>query len=438
LKKRYQNTPEGAIREWHELAGRENRPIQIVFPIQQVVEFLQQGLGALIRQVGLGFASAVMEDEVEQRVGPPWQRNAERQNWRWGMENGSCIVDGQRIPIPRPRIRSKEGLEVRLGSYELFQRGSLMQDSVWQKILQGLTMRHYKAVVQDFSEAYGIEKSTISQHFIAASQKQLEKLLTRSLKDLPLVAMIVDGTIFKKQDLVVAIAVDAFGSKHVLGLQQGATENSEVVGALFSDLQRRGLDFNQPRLYVIDGNAALRRTVDKYAGSAAFVQRCQVHKIRNVSRHLPEARAHAVKFQMRAAYSATDYVEGKQALEKLHDELMKVNVSAARSLAEGLEDTLMVHRLNVTGVLRQSLSSTNGIESSFSLVERICHQVTHWQGGDHRLRWVASSLIYLESRWNRLQGYKQIPKLMQSLRRFHEQRRLETQPIKVKKKAAVA
>jgi transposase-like protein len=438
LKKRYQNTPEEAIREFQQLAQRENRPIQIVFPIQQVLEYLQQGLGALMRQVGLGFASAVMEEEVEQRVGPRSQANAERQSFRWGAENGYCVVDGQRIPIPRPRVRSKEGLEVRLGSYELFHRGSLMEDSVWQKILQGLTMRSYKRVVQEFSDAYGIEKSAISGHFIAASQKKLEKLLARSLKDLPLVAMIVDGTIFKKQDLVVALGVDAFGNKHVLGIEQGATENSEVVSGLFGDLQKRGLDFSQPRLYVIDGNAALRRTVEKFAGTAAFVQRCQVHKIRNVSRHLPESRSHAVKFQMRAAYSATDYEEGKQALQKIHDDLTKVNVSAARSLAEGLEDTLMVHRLNITGVLRQSLSSTNGIESSFSVVERICRQVKRWQGGDQRLRWIASSLIYLEGRWNRLQGYKQIPQLMKTLRQQHEQRQKELQRTKVKTRRAIA
>ncbi|HET7108782.1 MAG TPA: transposase [Candidatus Acidoferrum sp.] len=298
-------------------------------------------------------------------------------------------------------------------------------------------MRSYKDVLRDFADAYGIEKSTISDHFISASRKKLEKLLSRSLQDLPLAAVIVDGTIFKREDLVVALGVDAFGHKHVLGLQQGATENVEVVGGLFGDLQRRGLDFNQPRLYVIDGNAALRRTIEKYAGAAAFVQRCQVHKIRNVSRHLPEGRAHAVKFQMRASYSATDYEEAKEALLKLHDHLMTVNVSAARSLAEGLEDTLTVHRLGVTGLLRQSLSCTNGIESSFSVVERICEQVKRWQGGDHRLRWVASSLLYLEGRWNRLQGHKQMPQLVQSLRRHYEARLRE--PVRGKsKKRAVA
>ncbi|HET7108781.1 MAG TPA: hypothetical protein VFI38_18345 [Candidatus Acidoferrum sp.] len=135
MKKRYQNTPTEAIQEFQQFAQREDRPIQIVFPIQQVVALLQEGLGELMRQVGLGFAGAVMEDEVEQRVGARSQRNPERQNSRWGSENGYCVVDGQRVPIPRPRVRSKLGLEVRLGSYELFQRGSLMEDCVWLKIL---------------------------------------------------------------------------------------------------------------------------------------------------------------------------------------------------------------------------------------------------------------------------------------------------------------
>jgi len=435
LKKQYQNTPEEAIEQFWQLTESEKRPIQIVFPVREVAAFLKEGLGFLMRQVGLEFAGAVMEDEVEQRVGPRSQRNAQRKGSRWGTESGYCIVDGQRVPIPRPRVRTKTGLEVRLGSYELFQRGSLMEDSVWGKILQGLTMRGYKQVVQDFSEAYGIEKSTVSEHFISASRKKLEKLLLRSLKDLPLVAMMVDGTIFQKQDLVVAIGVDAFGNKHVLGLEQGATENGEVVRGLFGDLQKRGLDFTQPRLYVIDGNAAIRRTLEKFAGIAAFVQRCQVHKIRNVTRHLTESRAPAIKFQMRAAYTTTDYDEGKLALQKIHEELMKVNVSAARSLAEGLEDTLMVHRLGVTGVLRQRLSCTNGIESSFSVVAGSFKKKKRWQGGDHRLRWVASSLIYLEGRWNRLHGYRQIPQLMQTLHKLHQQRRVELQRVSTKKKA---
>lgn len=436
LNRQYQNTAAEAIREFEQLAVGSGEPVQLLFPIEYVVSTVRQGLGELIRRVGVMFACAVMEEEVERRVGAKSQPNQARNAYRWGTEKGYCIVDGQRIPLPRPRIRSVDGSEIRLGSYELFQKAPLMEETVWLKIMQGLTMRSYKDVVKQFGEAYGMEKSTISEYFIEASRKKLEILMSRSFSGLEMPVMIVDGTIFRQENLVVAIGIDAFGNKHVLGLQQGATENVEVVTSLLEDLQSRGIDFNQPRLYVLDGNQALRRAIVKFAGQAAFIQRCQVHKIRNVTRHLPESRAMAVKFRMRAAYNCTGLAEAREALENLHDELMEVNTCAARSLAEGLDQTLMVHQLGITGVLRQTLSSTNAIESSFSVVEGICNQVKRWQGSDHRLRWVGSSLMYLQGRWNRLHGYKQMPGLIRSLRCNYQARLQDNQPKQ--KKAAAA
>ena len=155
--------------------------------------------------------------------------------------------------------------------------------------MRGLTMRNYKEVIQQFSDAYGLEKSTVSEHFIEASRKKLEQLMARSLGHLQIVAMVVDGTIFKGQHLVAAIGIDAFGKKMVLGLVQGATENSKVVATLLDQIAERGLDFAQPRLYLLDGSKALRAAVARYAGDTAFFQRCQVHKIRNVSAHLPDS-----------------------------------------------------------------------------------------------------------------------------------------------------
>lgn len=436
MNRQYQNTAGEAIREFEQLAVEGGEPIQLLFPVEDVVTTVRQGLGELMRRVGVMFACAVMEEEVARRVGTKSQPNQERQAYRWGTEKGYCIVDGQRIPLPRPRIRTVNGTELRLGSYELFQKAMLMEETVWLKIMQGLTMRSYKEVVQQFAAAYGIEKSSISEHFIEASRKKLEQLMSRSFSGLEIVVIIVDGTIFRHENLVVAIGIDAFGHKHVLGLQQGATENVEVVGALLQDLQGRGVDFNKPRLYVLDGNKALRRAVVKFAGDAAFVQRCQVHKIRNVTRHLPEGRALMVKYRMRAAYNCTDLAEAKEGLLRIHDELMDVNTCAARSLAEGLDETLTVHLLGVHGTLRQTLSSTNSIESSFSVVEGICQQVKRWQGSDHRLRWVGSALIYLESRWNRLHGYRRIPDLIRSLRCNYEARLAERQSRQRKATAA--
>jgi transposase-like protein len=270
-------------------------------------------------------------------------------------------------------------------------------------------------VVQQFAEAYGLDKSATCEHFVEASRQKLKQLMARSLAGVPLTVMLVDGTIFKGQHMIVAIGMDPLGNKLVLGLRQGATENAAVVGELLGELAERGVDFNQPRLYLLDGSRSLRSAVVNFAGDAAFIQRCQVHKIRNVVEHLPEAQRHAVKFRMRAAYLMAEAADARQALFRLHDELMESNPSAAGSLAEGMDDTLMVSELRLTPRLRQALSSTNAIESSFSVVEKICRQVKRWQGSDHRQRWVASALLFVESRWNKIHGYRHMPVLVNAL-----------------------
>jgi len=391
-------------------------PIQLTFPTAGVVELAQQSLGDLLRAVGKVFIETVMETEVQELVGQRSQPNAERKAYRWGRESGFCIVDGQRVPIDRPRVRSRQhNREIPLGSYEVFQKASLVEETVWQKIMHGLTMRSYKEVIQQFAEAYGIEKSATSEHFIQASRSKLDQLMKRSLAHLSLAVILIDGTIFKGQHLIVAVGLDRLGTKVVLGLRQGAAENATVVEGLLGELAERGVDFQQPRLYLVDGSRAIRRAILTYAGDAAFLQRCQVHKIRNVIEYLAESQRPAVKFRMRAAYAKPEAADAKQALYRLHDELMKENPSAAGSLAEGMEETLTVSELRLTPKLREALSSTNTIESSFSLVDKICSQVKRWQGSDHRLRWVGSALLFAESRWNKIHGYRHMPVLVNAL-----------------------
>src|SRR5262249_49563445 len=176
-----------------------------------------------------------------------------------------------------------------------------------------------------------------------------------------------------------------------------------------------GLDFTTPRLYIVDGSKAIRKAIQNYAGDAAFVQRCQVHKIRNVVEHVGEPDRHALKYRMRVAYGATEAADARRLLYQLHDELLQSNPSAAASLAEGLEESLTVAELRLTPKCRETLSSTNCIESGFSVVDRICQQVKRWQGSDHRLRWVGSALLFAESRWNRIHGYRHMPMLINAL-----------------------
>lgn len=416
MRKEYQISKQRAAEKFKSWAAENKVPLQFTFQTADIAELAQGSLGDLLRTVGKIFIETVMETEVAALVGQKSKPNQSRQAYRWGTESGYCVVDGQRVPIDRPRVRNRQNdQEIPLGSYELFQRASLIHETVWHKIMHGLTMRTYKEVVQQFSEAYGLEKSTTSEHFVEASRLKLEQLNQRSLAHVPLAVMVIDGTIFKGECLIVAIGIDRMGNKVLLGIRQGSTENATVVGELMGELVERGVKFDEPRLYVVDGSKAIRRAILNYAGDAAFIQRCQVHKIRNVTEHLPEAKRPAVKFRMRAAYQMNEAADAKLALMKLHDELLQENPSAAASLAEGLDETLTTLELRVPPRLNRSLSSTNGIESSFSVVERICDQVKRWQGSDHRLRWVASALLFVETRWNKLQGYRHMPVLVNAM-----------------------
>jgi putative transposase len=279
----------------------------------------------------------------------------------------------------------------------------------------GLSTRKYGQAVREFSEAYGVEKSAVSEHFIEASRAKLQDLMERRLDKLRLCALLIDATPFAGQQMVAALGIGQDGRKTILGIRQGATENATVVGELLGDLLHRGLDFTQPRLYVLDGGKALHAAVKKYAGESAPIQRCQVHKRRNVLDHLTDEQRSVVAKKLNAAYALEDYVAAKQALNGLHRELMHLNPSAARSLAEGLEETLTVHRLNVPPQLRLTLASTNVIESAFSIVERVCLNVKRWHAGDQRERWVGSGLLVAQKQFRRVKGHKQIPLLLKEL-----------------------
>jgi len=244
----------------------------------------------------------------------------------------------------------------------------------------------------------------------------LLKVINRTIDDTPGAVVsgtvLVDGTPFKDRQMIVALGIGVDGRKTVLGLREGATENATVVSELLSDLAGRGLNFSEPRLYVLDGGKALAAAVRRHAGAAARIQRCQIHKRRNVLDHLPEEHRPAVKKALQNAYAMTEYADAKRGLERLHRELMDLNPSAARSLEEGLEETLTVHRLRVPLKLRRTLASTNVIESAFSIVETVCRNVKRWHGGDQIERWVGSGLLVAERKFRKVRGYREIPSLM--------------------------
>jgi putative transposase len=412
MQKRYQIDKQRAVQGFRRFASESNPNIQMFLPLAEIVAMLQAGVGNLMREAGLLLMTGVMEEEVRHLVGERYEQNPDRQANRWGKEQGYCVIDGQKVPIARTRVRSQSGSEVKLGSYEMFQRSGPLQAAVWDKMVRGLSTRNYGPVVKDFASAYGVEKSAVSENFIEASREKLKELLERPLGDLKFCAVLIDGTPFRDRQMIVALGIGCDGRKTVLGLREGATENTAVVNSLLSELVERGLDFSTPRLYILDGGKALAAAVKRHAGEAGFIQRCQVHKKRNVVDHVPEQYKADVKRKLQNAYAMVEYDAAKKALESLHRELMHINPSAARSLAEGMEETLTVHRLRVPQQLRRTLSCTNVIESAFSIVETVCRNVKRWRDGDHIERWVASGLMVAERQFRKVIGYQQIPMLL--------------------------
>jgi putative transposase len=415
MKKPYQIESQQAVKRLERMAAEGNPDVQLVLPMAETLGWLRKGVGELIRQAGLQMMELMMEEEVRGLVGERSQPQPERTANRWGTEKGYCVVMGQKVPIERPRVRNMEDREVRLGTYEMFHRGEPLTETVWEKLMLGLSTRKYGQAVREFADAYGLEKSAISEHFIEASRTKLKEMLERKLDKLKLCALLIDATPFAGQQMVAVLGISQDGRKTILGIRQGATENATVVGELLGDLANRGLDFSEPRLYLLDGGKALSSAVKKYAGESAAIQRCQVHKRRNVLDHLRDEQKPLVAKKLNAAYGMQDHAAAKLALTQLHRELMDLNPSAARSLEEGLEETLTVHRLHIPFQLRKSLASTNIIESAFSIVERVCSNVKRWHGGDQRERWVGSGLLVAEKQFRRIQGHKQIPFLLKEL-----------------------
>jgi putative transposase len=415
MKKPYQIESQRAVKELEAMAADGNPAVQMVLPLAEMVGWLRQGVGELVRQAGLRLMDLLMQEEVRELVGERSQRQTDRKANRWGSERGYCVVMGQKVPVERPRVRRTDDQEVRLGSYELFHRGEPLTETVWEKLMLGLSTRKYGQAVREFTEAYGLEKSAVSEHFIEASREKLQAMMERRLDKLRLCALLIDATPFEGQQMVAALGIAQDGRKMILGIRQGATENATVVGELLGDLVSRGLDFTEPRLYVLDGGKALTAAVKKHAGESAAIQRCQVHKRRNVLDHLTDEHKPAVAKRLHAAYALEDYAAAKQALNALHRELMDLNPSAARSLGEGMEETLTVHRLHVPLQLRKTLASTNVIESAFSIVEQVCKNVKRWHGGDQRERWVGSGLLVAQKQFRKVTGHKQIPALIREL-----------------------
>jgi len=389
--------------------------LELPLPIADVLRGIPEAVEGLSQEVGLMLVSAVIESECERIAGKKDAKNPLRTaNW-WGSQLSPVYYDRRKVLIDRPRLRSKDNKEIQLNTYRAFQIPDKMKQSVMKQMVLGISSRNYEEAIESFVSGYGIKKSSISRHFVKATAEQMREFMERDISGLELCAIFIDGIEFKRQMLVVALGLDKKGKKHILGLWQGATENATVCTNLLNDTERRGLDMGKDYLFVLDGSKALRSAVARKFGTDVLVQRCQQHKRKNVRDHLPPEHQEAIDARIRTAYNMSDYDKAKESLDLTVKYLERLNPSAAASLKEGLEETLTVHRLGVTGLLRKTLSTTNPVESCFSVTRTITGRVKRWNGGDMVQRWAVAALLRAEKKFKRVKGYREIPKLIAAL-----------------------
>ena len=414
MKKRYRNMQKKANGKVREISNGSVL-LELPLSVAGVIESLPEVIRALAQEAGLLLMSAAMNAECEMIAGAKNSKNPLRAaNW-WGSDLGPVYYDKQKVLIDRPRLRSKNNKEIPLATYQAFGDPLSMRNSVMKNMILGISSRNYAESVESFVKGYGIKKSSVSRHFVKATAEQMREFMERDLGGLDLVAIFIDGIEFKGHLIVVALGLDKGGKKHVLGLWQGATENATICTSLLEDIARRGLNIEKDYLFVLDGSKALRSAVAKMFGTNVTVQRCQQHKRRNVLAHLPKEHQHSIDARISAAYKMADYDDAKKSLELTVRYLEKLNPSAAASLREGLEETLTVHKLEVAGLLRKTLQTTNPIESCFSVSRTITSRVKRWRGDDMVQRWAVASLLRAENKIRCVKGHKKIPKLIAAL-----------------------
>lgn len=392
--------------------------VSIALPasVAQIIEGVSQEAEQLAGEAGLLIMKAVMDAEVESLAGSKGKHDPHRTATRWTAQPGYVVLAGKKVPVIKPRVRTLTGGEVNLRSYQRFQSAPRRQASVYKKLINGISTRKYEKAIEDFTEGYGISKSAVIREMVQATRGALQRLWERRIDELgPLAVLMIDGKQLYGECVVTALGVDVKGHKHILGLVQGATESSTVAQQLLDDLVERGLDATKPMLIVLDGSKALRKAVRKTFGDKSPVQRCQLHKRRNVKDLLAQAYQRSADQRIKAAYGMKDYDQANAQLEKTVGWLEGINPSAAASLREGLEETLTLHRLGLPEQLRKSFQSTNLIESALSVASDVADHVKRWRAGDMRLRWIAAGLLAAEKRFRRVRGYKLMPKLIAAL-----------------------
>jgi putative transposase len=402
--------------------GVSDLPAEVRLALTDIAGAAREGLLAMSVAAGMAVLRAMFDAEITAACGPKGKHDPGRSAVRHGAGRGSVVLGGRRVPVARPRARTTGGAEVPLGAYRLFAAEDQLTAVVMERMLAGLATRRHVAAGEPVGQgvreqATATSRSAVSRRFIAATRTALAELLNRDLAPLDIKVLMVDGEHLAEHLAVVALAITADGMKVPVGLWEGSTENATVVKALLADLVERGLDAGDGLLVVIDGAKALSSAVKAVFGAHAAIQRCTVHKRRNVADHLPDAERGWVDTKLGRIFANPDPAAGLRDAKALAAALARKHPGAAASLREGLEEMFTVARLGITGTLARTLTTSNPIESMISIARTTNRNVTHWRDGQMVLRWTAAGMINAERSFRRVKGYKQMPHLVAALHR---------------------
>ncbi len=400
-------------------------PDVVSVAMSELTGAVREGLLALAVGAGLQVMGVLMDESVTALAGPKGTHDPDRVAVRHGTEAGSVVLGGRQIPVRRPRVRTADKTsEVAVPAYELFSNTELLGELALERMMAKLSTRRYGAGLEPVGNvvtavASGTSRSAVSRRFVAMTERALDEMMTADLCELDLVSLMVDGVHFADHLCVVALGISIDGTKIPLGVVEGSTENATIVKALLADLRDRGLEVTRPVLVVIDGAKALAAAVREIF-DRPVIQRCQLHKIRNVEHHLPKSLGATVTKKMRGAYRESDVLHAESTLEALARSLDKSHPGAAASLREGLAETLTVNRLRVPPTLARTLRSTNAIESMIEICRDHSANVKRWRDGQMALRWCAAGMHEAAKQFRRVNGHLHLLALRVALDRHFE------------------
>jgi len=402
---------------------REIVEVQIPLGLLASLEDVREGFFSLCVKAGRQVLTAMMEQDREALCGPKWKRDAERRAIRAGTTRSEVTLGGRRIAMERLRARSIDGGELRLPSFGFAASRDALDHRTVEAIAVGVSTRKYHRSLDPLpvdERERSVARSSVSRRFVALSSRMVGQWMSRPLDRLDIRVVMIDGLFLRDHCILIALGVASDGAKHVLGLREGSTENAAVARAMLADLLDRGLRAERPILFVIDGGKALRKAIGDLFGPRAVVQRCQVHKRRNILDHLPESMQSNVRRAMQQAYDSFDVDLARRQLDRLARSLEREHPGAAASLREGLDETLTLQRLGVTDGLYRALRSTNAIENLNGSVVHFARNVRRWKDASMMLRWIATGLHEAQKQFRRLKGFRDMKHLVAALDRLNQ------------------